>query len=125
MSVRTSTSKRSRRSATPVSAIFSLTRTFNAAGAVSPSGDRGGLRRAGAGEDLLRARNARAEGDVGSQFVERHLEPRDRGQDGERAVRAAVRDARDLALQVPLAAGGRDAELVPHQLRDGRAVDSL
>ena len=50
---------------------------------------------------------------------------RDGRDDVERAVVAAVRDAGDLALQLVLAAGDRDAVLVAHRLRHLGAVDRL
>ena len=67
-------------------------------------------------EDALRGGHAGAELELVAELAQRHLERRDRGDDVERAEVAAVRDAGDLALQLALAAGDRDAEAVAHQL---------
>src|SRR5436853_6596333 len=99
MSVRTSPSKRSRSKATPVSAIFSLTRTFKGSSARPRSSDGSGLRRAGAGKHFLRTGHAGAERDGGAQLVQRHLEAGDGGHAVQRAVVAAGRDPEDPPLQ--------------------------
>src|SRR5215208_424368 len=117
-SMPSSTSKpASRSNSTPESPIFSLTRTFT-------SGRRRN-RHASLEEHTLRGGDARAELDVVAEIVEGHFQSGDGDDDVEGAEVAAVSDARDLALQVSLAAGDRDAESVAHELRDGCAVDRL
>src|SRR4051812_23119183 len=100
----------SRSSCTPDTPIFSLTRTFT-------SGRRG-HRQGGVEEDALSRADSGAELELVPQLEQRHLQRRDRDHDVEGAEVAAVGDPRDLALQVALPAGDRDAEAVAHQLGD-------
>src|SRR4051795_3903378 len=116
----TSTEKRSRSMFTPESAIFSLTRTLYCCSSTR-------LRRgrdAGVDEDALGGADAGAVLDLGAELVERHLEPRQRRQDVERAEVAAVGDADDPALELVLPAVGGDAELA-QRARDLAAVDRV
>src|SRR5215212_7750659 len=103
----TSTEKRSRSMFTPESAIFSLTRTLYCCSSTC-------LRRsrdAGFDEDALGRADAGPVLDLVAELGQGHLEPRERGQDVERAEVAAVRDPQDPALELLLAAVGGDAEL--------------
>src|SRR3954447_25397182 len=105
----TSTAKRSRSMFTPESAIFSLTRTLYCCSSTALAGGRGGDARLH--EYALRGAHAGAELDVVAELGEHHLEPRERGQDVERAEVATVRDPQDPALELLLAAVGGDPEL--------------
>src|ERR687896_1018602 len=107
----------SRRSSTPDSPIFSLTRTFT-------SGGRAG-RQAGFEEDPLGGRHARAQLGLVAQPAQGHLEGGHGDDDVEGAEVAAVGDAGDPALQASLPARDRDAEAVAHELRHDRPVDRL
>src|SRR5215208_763419 len=107
----------SRSSCTPVSPIFSLTRTFTSS--------RRRNRHARLDEDALGGGDAGAQLELVAQLAQGHLQSGHRHDGVEGAEVAAVGDARDLALQVSLPARDRDAEAVAHQLRDGRAVDRL
>src|SRR3954467_11753044 len=104
----TSTAKRSRSMSTPESAIFSLTRTLYCCSSTALAGGGGGDARFD--EHALRGAHAGAELDVVAELGEHHLEPRQRGQDVERAEVAAVGDPHDPALELLLAAVGGDPE---------------
>src|SRR4051794_5354167 len=118
----TSTAKRSRSMFTPESAIFSLTRTLYCCSSTALAGGRGGDARLD--EHALRGAHAGAELDVVAELAQHHLKPGQRGQDVEGAEVAAVRDPQDPALELLLAAVGRDPELA-HCAGDLAAVDRV
>jgi hypothetical protein len=103
----TSTSKRSRRSSTPASAIFSLTRTLAFSFIPVSAVPRRPVPGAPAWEDALGgARGARL--DLGAEVTEGGLQRGQGDHDVEGAVVAAVGDPDDLPLQLSLAAGRGD-----------------
>src|SRR3954451_16285412 len=102
-----STEKRWRSMFTPESAIFSLTRTLYCCSSKAL----GGCGDAGLDEHALRGADPGAVLDLVAELRERHLEPRERGQDVEGAEVAAVRDPDDPALELVLAAVGGDPKL--------------
>src|SRR5205823_1238791 len=104
----TSTSKRERRSSTPASAIFSLTRTRN-----------------GLFERLERAGHGDAALDVGAELGERQLDRGKRGRDVEDVEPADVADAEDLPLQRALPRRERDAVAVAQCAQEVAGVDAL
>src|SRR5215210_90182 len=106
----------SRSSCTPVSPIFSRSRTFTRSCVDCDARVR---------EGALRGRHARTGLDLVAELPQRQLERRDRDKDVEGAEVPAVGDAGDLALEPALPARNGHAELVPHQLRDTATVDRL
>ena len=84
----------------------------------------GGGEHAGLEEDALGRAHAGAVVDVVAELVERHLQPRQRGEDVEGAEVAAVRDPQDPALELVLPAVGGDTE-ASQRARQLGAVDRL
>src|SRR5439155_27245224 len=73
-------------------------------------------------EDLLYARDACAQRDVGAKLFQRHLERGDCAQDVESVVVATVGDTNDSAFELRLTVGERDALVLAYLFENHHAL---